>query len=104
MITMAKVCVEFDANGEPAAPVRVFGITVGNGTSTEFDIPHNFNTQDAFFTVRNTATGEVNEFEYIIDSSDPNNAVIRFTTPPASGRARITVMAPPVVVAPPPAV
>jgi len=96
---MPKICVEFDPdNGVPAQPVRTFAATIGDGTSTEFDIVHDLNTRDAYYTVRNIATGEINNMEYVIDSSDPNTAVIRFDVAPAAGSVRVSVLAPPVAV------
>jgi len=96
---MAKICVEFDPDngGTPTQPVRSYGTTIGDGTSTEFDIAHDLNTRDAYYTVRNITTGEINNLDHVIDSSDPNTAVIRFDTAPAAGSVRVSVLAPPVV-------
>jgi len=96
---MPKICVEFDGDGgTPAAPVRSYGATVGDGTSTEFDIAHDLSTRDAFYSLRNITTGEVNGYDVAIDSSDPNTAVLTFATAPAAGSVRVNVLAAPVPV------
>lgn len=96
---MAKVCVEFDCNGDdgtPAAPVRSFSSTIGDGTNLVYTVVHNLGTSDAFYSLRNTATGELDMFDVSINASSPSQAVLTFATAPAAGSVRVNVLAAPV--------
>lgn len=99
---MARVCVEFDCNGDDGngGAVRSFSTTIGDGTSTVYNVAHNLNTSDALISLRNIATGELDMFDVAVNASNPNTAVLTFATAPAAGNVRVNVLAAPAPSAP----
>lgn len=96
---MAKVCVEFDADGgTPAAPVRTYSTTIGDGTTTAFDVIHNFNTRDVLYTLRDLSTGDLDNYDVGVNASATDRLALTFATPPAAASVRVSVLAPPAAV------
>lgn len=96
---MAKVCVEFDADGgSPAAPVRTYSTTIGDGTSTEFDVIHNFNSRDVLYTLRDLSTGDLDNYDVGVNASSTDRLALTFAAPPAAAGVRVNVLAPPAAV------
>lgn len=95
---MTKICVEIDPddNGnQPAAPVRSYSATIGDGTNTTYNVAHNLGTRDALYSLRNISTGELDAFEVSVNVSDPDTAVLTFPVAPAAGSVRVNVLAAP---------
>ncbi len=98
---MAKVCVEFDANGNggtPSAPVRTYSATVGDGVSLEYDVVHNLDTRDPWVTLRNLVTGDLNDYDVATVAADLDRLTLTFATAPAANSVRVSVLAPPAAV------
>lgn len=92
-----KVCVELqDSNGgEPAPSARFYSQTVGDGTTLNHTVTHGFGTSDVLVSVRNTSTGELDAAPVSVNASDPDRVTLAFETAPATGGARVTVLAAP---------
>lgn len=92
---MPKVCIEFDENGggTPTPSVRHYATTLGDGTTTTFNVEHNLDSRDVFLNLRNLNNGEVNRFPVTVRSLDADTSVLTFTTAPAQGAVRLTAMA-----------
>jgi hypothetical protein len=95
---MARVCVEFDCNGDDngngGRGVLSYSATLGDGVTDVFNVNHNLGTSDVFYSLRNLLTGELDAFDVALNSSNPNMTVLTFATPPAPNSVRVTVMAP----------
>jgi hypothetical protein len=95
----AKVCVEFtegDGSGEPAAPAaRFYSTTIGDGSSTSYTVTHGLGTRDVLLSLRNLATGELNEYDATSSLNGDDTASIVFATPPAANSVRVLAVAGP---------
>lgn len=92
---MAKVCVEFDCqgNGEPGEPtLNTYVTTLGDGSNTVFDVDHNLNTHDVYYTLRNTATGELDGYDVSALVVSDNRLRLTFATPPPMNQVGLTVV------------
>lgn len=92
---MAKVCVEFDCdgNGEPGnGAVSTFTTTLGDGSNTVFDVDHNLGTHDVYYTLRNLATGELDTYDVSSTVVSDNRLRLTFATPPPAGQVRLLVV------------
>lgn len=68
----------------------VFAATVGDGSSTSFNIDHNLNTRDVIVQCYQTAAPWAQVFADVTLST-VNRAVVAFATAPASGAYRVVV-------------
>lgn len=92
---MAKVCVEFDCegNGEPTpGPVSTYVTTLGDGSNTVFQVDHNLNTRDVYYTLRNSATGELDGYDVSALVVSDNRLQLTFATPPPPSQVALTVV------------
>ena len=90
-----KVCIEVDTdNGtEPPVPaVRSYTQTVGDGTSTAFNLAHGLGTADVVYSVRNLATNEVDTYD-VTGVASATGLALNFASAPAANGARVTVLA-----------
>lgn len=93
---MPKVCVEYDCNdggtpGEPG-PVSTYTTVVGDGSNTVFQVDHNLNTRDVYYTLRNTATGELDAYDVSALVVSDNRLQLTFATPPAASQVGVLVV------------
>jgi len=98
---MPKVCIEFDESGNGngnGSGVRSYATTLGDGSTTTFNVEHNLDSRDVFLMLRNLTNGEVNRFPVTVRSLDADTSVLTFTTAPAAGAVRLTALAAPVSV------
>jgi hypothetical protein len=92
---MAKVCVEFDADGGTpgTTEVRTYTTTLGDGVTTDFTVVHSLGARDAFYTLRNVADNSVNDVDVVYTSLDANRVRLSFTAPPSPGGMQLTALA-----------
>jgi len=86
----------FDASGaggrlqiDPAVVVRKFSQTIGDGSSTSFNIDHNLNSLDALVQITRVSDG-VNVLADITRST-VNRVIVAFAVAPSSNQYRVTV-------------
>ena len=97
---MAKVCVEFDADGTtPVAGAKYYMTTLGDGTTASFNVVHNLGSLDVTYWLRNALTGDLDAFDVEANGSNPNVLLLKFATPPAANSVRLNLLAPPVATA-----
>jgi len=68
------------------------GLTFGDGSQTQFDFTHNFNTQDVVVLVRRTS-GAFDEVLCDVEIISVNVVRVRFAVAPASNAFRVIVIA-----------
>lgn len=75
-----------------AAPggVRRFSRAVGDGTTTVYQVTHNFGSQNVVTGITDTATGEVVDADVV--NIDANNVTITFADAPATDAYTVTVI------------
>lgn len=71
---------------------RKFTVTIGDGSATQFDVTHNFNTQNIFCALRRNGA---NNEQIIPDLSmpDANTARLNFAIAPAANGFVVTILA-----------
>lgn len=91
IITPAKL---FAVLGLPGNPLtHKYSTTIGDGTTTEYTITHNLNTQDVTVQIWDTTIGTGAELISAGVSIIDNNSVkVCFTSPPANSSMRVVVV------------
>lgn len=72
--------------------VRRHSATIGDGSSTQIDVTHNFNTRDVIATVRRDS-GNYDDVECDISRPSVNAVRFNFAAAPASNAYRVTILA-----------
>lgn len=92
-----KFCVEFDPEtpGTPGTGVQAYATTLGDGTTTVFNVNHSLDSLDALTYLRDAFTGEADAFDVVVANLNADNTRLTFATPPALGQVRVNVLAPP---------
>lgn len=70
--------------------VRRYAVTIGNASSTNFTITHNFNTKDVTVAVYDTATDE--EVFTGVEHSTVNTVTVKFAVAPGTNAFRVVVV------------
>lgn len=92
-----KFCVEFDPEtpGTPGTGVQAYATTLGDGTTTVFNVNHSLDSLDALTYLRDAFTGEADVFDVAVVNLNADTTRLTFATPPALGQVRVNVLAPP---------
>lgn len=93
---MPKVCVEYDCGTTPGTPghpvLDTYTTVLGDGSNTVFQVDHNLNTRDVSYTVRNTATGELDAYDVSALVVSDNRLQLTFATPPPLNEVGVVVV------------
>lgn len=81
----------FEGQSYFSPEVKKYVETIGDGSATSFTITHNLNTQDCFVSVRSNAN-PYPEVYPDIQKSTVNTLTVSFTTAPAAGLYRVSVI------------
>jgi hypothetical protein len=83
---------DHDSLAVPAAVLRDFAQTVGDGATTVFTVAHGLGTLDTQTSVYNPLTGlEYLPTAYTVVHNSPTVSTVTFAAAPAAGAARILV-------------
>lgn len=91
-----KFCVEFEPDaGTPSTGVQAYSTTLGDGSTTVFNVNHSLDSLDALTYLRDAFTGEADVFDVAVVNLNADTTRLTFATPPALGQVRVNVLAPP---------
>lgn len=91
-----KFCVEFEPEaGTPGTGVRAYSTTLGDGSTTVFNVNHSLDSLDALVYLRDAFTGEADAFDVVVSNVNADVTRLVFATPPVTGQVRVNVLAPP---------
>lgn len=93
---MPRFCVEFEPDaGTPGAGAQFFSTTLGDGSTTVFNVNHSLDSLDALTYLRDAFTGEADVFDVAVVNTSADSTRLTFATPPTTGQVRVNVLAPP---------
>jgi hypothetical protein len=75
-----------------AGRIRKYTSTIGDGSATQFDLTHNFNTRDVIVQVYRT-TGNYDQVYCDVKAITTNAVRLNFSSAPASNSLRVTILA-----------